>query len=353
MRRRGDWSFYTAAELAADDLLREVCGVEKAAGDILSRAGFDDAVRRLLSKLQSQAKGPDAAALKQAAQKLDVRWGELSEAQRNRVITAAADGLLKVPRVLVPKVTAVLRAQLGSVVAATREASADRHALDIAVNLSAQDGRVIAHAAAAQGNYITDQYGNRAIQFEQRARDLVSEGLEKGLGREEIGENLARNLVDPMLGRAASYWNNIASIHIARSRSYGMLASYEDAGIEEYTWVSVIDEATTEVCRFMNGKTFSTGKSMDRYRDVEASSDPYAVEDLQPFVKTGAKSDGTPFLYVDAGGSKRVIAQVDDPGYGTKGKVGDYSRAASTATLQSLGLTTPPLHGYCRSTLVP
>jgi hypothetical protein len=43
---------------------------------------------------------------------------------------------------------------------------------------------------------------------------------------------------------------------------------------------------------------------------------------------------------------------VDEPAVGLRDEVGRYSRALSPAQLEAAGVTVPPLHGRCRSTIV-
>ena len=484
MRRRSDdWRFLARGELAAEDLLAQTCGVSKAkvGPKILTRDGFDTVVRRLIGKLASATGPADERALRAAAKKLDRNWGTLGAAERNRVIKAAAAGLLEVPHVVAPKVAAILQGELADVVQAAKVATHEkwakgkpppiktaadvnrlgvknteflrepgsmrdmanvraayagatpaeaneiatgraparnsgkildpvkitidsgeahledgRHRLlaateagaieiravvasydadgnkirgepttlsiagepappmpTIAAEFSAADRRVVEFAAKSQGSYITDQYGQRAVAYEQRARDIVSAGMERGLGREDIARELGDKLTTPMLARSASYWDQVASIHVARARSYGQLAGYDDAGIERYVISASGDEVTCVICRCMNGKEFSTAASLARYRDVEASRDHYAVESLQPFVQVGRGPDGKQYLFADAGGKQHFIAEVLEDATGERDNDGRYGRQASETALQTAGVSAPPFHGRCRCLTEP
>jgi SPP1 gp7 family putative phage head morphogenesis protein len=209
-------------------------------------------------------------------------------------------------------------------------------------------------AASSQGSYVTDQYGQRATAYEQRARDIVADGLEKGLGRNDISDRLADELTDPMLGRSAVYWDQVASIHVARARSYGQIASYEEAGVERYQIDEAMDEVTCVICRLMNGKTFDVGSTLDRYKEIEESGDAYAVVTKQPFIKVGKTEDGNRFLYAEgAGGKTHFVAEILDDATGERDDAGSYGRQASEEKLQAVGCSQPPFHGRCRGLTVP
>ncbi len=320
---------------------------------VLSRRGFDDTVRRLVGKLTTITGPADAKAVRAAARALDRRWDVMPEEERNRVIRAAAEGLLEVPKVIVPKVDPVVREAIGTVVRASKEATAAAHGLLIGGSFTAQDERVVNFAATAQGSYITDQYGVRAAAYEQKARDIVSDGLAQGLGRDDISERLAAELTTPALARGAAYWDQVASIHVARARSYGQMAAYTDAGIQEFRISAALDEVTCVICRFMNAKTFDVSAAMDTYARVAASDDPYAVEDEQPFLRVGRTDDGERFLFASKRGTDHPIARVVSDATGERDETGRYSHAASSSTISAVGCSQPPFHGSCRCLTVP
>lgn len=345
---------YDAAIVAVDELLAR-CGykVTAKAVSILTRPGYDSAVRQLLRLISATASGPDQRAMKQAAAKLDADWGNMSPERRNAVIEAAAGSILKVPPIVVPGVQRVVAEQAAKVIEAARGDNAQAHQLKIAPSLTEADQRIADFAGRSQANYITDAYGQRAVAFEQRARDIVAHGLEAGWGTDDIGEALGRQLIEPGLRKADSYWHMVASVHTTRARSWGTLSSFQDAGIDGYTWSAVGDEATCDVCDFIDGKDFSTGDAVQRYLDVEDADDPTDVEDMQPWVQTGTDEDGGRYLFATVGDERHILARVTRSTEGEKDTRGTYSHAVSSQRLQSLGIDSPPAHGECRCLLIP
>jgi hypothetical protein len=353
LRRTKSWRFYARAEAAADDLLADVLGVEKAAGSILTHPGFEAVVRRLVGKI-SKVTGPaDLAALRKAAKALDRDWPNLAAAEREKIISAAAKGFLDVPKVVVPKVVATLQVSTADVVSTAKKATGDVHSLAVVPSLSTQDQRIVDFSAKSQGSYVTDAYGVRATDFEERARKIVSAGLEAGLGREDIAERLAADLTDPLLGRARAYWDQVASIHVARARTYGQMAAYTDAGVERYEIDAAKDEVTCVICYAMDGRTFSVETAMDAYARVEASDDPYSVEDEQPFIQVGTTDEGQRFLYARSDGMVHHIATILSDPSGERDGAGRYEHVASASKIEDVGCQQPPFHGRCRCLTVP
>lgn len=352
MRQRGDWLYLEEATAAADDLLGVFApeAVEKASNP-LSRGGFNGVVRRLAARIARDARGEDARAIRAAAKRLDRKWVGMRAVERAAAIRAAAAVLLKVPAIVIPKVTVTLLEANTAIVQTTKAAVSAAHELKLSGALNRIDQSIIDHAASSQGSYITDSYGVRAAAYEERARRIVSAGIEAGYDSATIGDQLSAALSGPMLGRAEAYWETVASIHAARARSYGMLASFGEASITAFQWHSTLDEATSEVCRFMHGRTFQVAQTLDRYRKV-ASGDEEVTE-AQPFLRQGRTDKGESVLFTESGGKRNIVGRVDEPGFGTKDKIGTYSRSASDAALQKLGVSSPPAHGRCRSTIDP
>nr|WP_228559855.1 MULTISPECIES: hypothetical protein [unclassified Myxococcus] len=53
------------------------------------------------------------------------------------------------------------------------------------------------------------------------------------------------------------YWEVVASSFIGPGRPFAQMSSYAEAGVRRYRIEAVLDEANTQVCRFLHGKTFA------------------------------------------------------------------------------------------------
>ncbi len=348
------WEVFADGATAAEELAADLgCPLEKRDPPILSTNGYEQVVRNLLRAISKITAGPDRTAMRKLAELLDRNWPDLTEATRKKVIASAARSLLGVPEIVIGPVQKTIAAKAIEVVRIAKRDTGRAFRLRIDPTFNVRDEKIIQAAAESQGNYITDRYKNRVASIEKRAHEIVSKGLERGLGRTDIGAELRSALLSPALRQSEAYWETLASIHIGRARSLGQIGGFEDAGIEEYEWESVLDEVTTDTCRFLNGKRFSVAKARAGFEAVEKSDDPKGIEKIQPWIRTGKTEDGAAVMFVDRGDKRTIVADIHESGVGTSDKIGKYSSKHDSAGLQSLGIGTPPAHPRCRSTILP
>jgi SPP1 gp7 family putative phage head morphogenesis protein len=336
---------------AAEDLLRDVFRVEKAL-DPLDQGDFMTIVRRLSRALRDVAVPAEDAALRHALERLDVDWPNLAPAARDQVVRAARQALRGVEDQVLPVVEQQFEAEAERVVGRTRRSTVRRFGLRIGADLTATDERIAKFVRESQGNFVRDEYGRRREDFSRKAKDIVTSGVERGLGRDDIVAELSGAMSRDAFDRTRDYWEIVSMVFTNRARTFTQVAAFEEAGIERYRFEAVLDEATSEVCRFMHGKVFTVGKAADRFREVERARDPELIREVQPFVQVGADREGNQVLFYERGDRRRAVAQVDEPGVGERDEVGRYSRALSPGQLEAAGVTVPPLHGRCRSTIV-
>ena len=347
-----DLHLVVRAREAADEILERYLRVRlNKAFDLGSARGFDRAVGKLASLLGASAADSDDAAVRAALGVLDVDWTGTTAGQRRtligRALEAAGRRTAAVPRA----VQAVFGDAATEVVQATRDAARRGQGLAIAADFNALDKRIVRHLASSQANYVRDEYGRRHEAFGERARQIVADGLEAGLGREDIARDLERAARDVIAGRGSFYWEVIAGSFVSRGRSFAQLSSYAEAGIDRYIIEAVLDEHTTEICRFLHGKTFSVDSGLRTFEQVEA--EPDLVKDITPWVREAIDPDtGRKVLFVERGDSRIPVAEVTRSAVGTRDDRGEFARGLSERDLANLGISFPPYHGLCRSTTV-
>ena len=183
------------------------------------------------------------------------------------------------------------------------------------------------------------------------ARQIVSDGLEAGLGREDLARDLETAARDIIAGRGSFYWETVAGAFVSNGRSFAQLSAYAEAGIDRYIIEAVLDERTTEICRFLDGKTFTVATGLQTFEQVEA--EPDRISEVAPWVREAIDPDtGRKVLFVERGDSRVPLAEVTRSAVGTRDDRGDFSRALSERDLESLGISFPPYHGLCRSSTV-
>jgi SPP1 gp7 family putative phage head morphogenesis protein len=319
--------------------------------DLGTPRGFDRAVAELAAKLRRVAALPESDAVREALAVLDVDWRRTTPAQRHRLMTTALDAARRRTAIVPDRIVATLGEAADEVVAATRDHARRAQGLSIAASFNALDRRIIQHVVASEANYVRDEYGRRQEAFSQEARRIVTEGLEAGLGRDDIAQALERAAGNVLEGQRSFYWDVVASSFIGRGRSYAQLSAYEEAGVERYRFEAVLDERTTEICRFMHGRTFEVRHGLELFARVE--SEPARLIELAPWVREATdRETGRKLLYVNRGGERESVALVTRSAMGTRDDVGDFDRGRSTEELVGLGLILPPVHALCRSVSV-
>jgi len=342
-----------ARGVGAANVLLRYYGIDvRKALDPLNERDFDVIIFRLGKDL-NKAGLPEEVALRKAIDQLDVDWATLTPAGRNRIIDAAQRTVAGSVTKVLPRANNVLEVESKMIVGETRKSVKRTYDFNIATQTTALDKRIADFAATSQSNFITNSLGDRSEVFSAQARGIVANGLEQGLGRDDIAERMEKKLLPDSLARKRSYWPVVSGSFSNRARTFGQLSSYTDAGISQYVFESVLDEATTDVCRFMHGKRFSVSSGLSKLTEVEELEDPAAVKDSQPWARTRVLDGGGQEIQYKSGGQSFRVATIDRSAVGRSNAIGSFSNGLSGSQLQSAGITMPPLHGLCRSTVVP
>jgi ADP-ribose pyrophosphatase YjhB (NUDIX family) len=346
------------ARKAADDLVAFAFGepVAKVKKSIATPQGFDAVVLATLEAIKGEVAGTEAEAMKAFLAGLEKDWPTMKAAARTKAVNKAAHTWLEITRHGTPPAVGKVLATKGlDVVAATKKAVKAKHKLAIEPSLSLVDQKAVEYLAQSQVNFVTLASGKKHDYLSGIARGIVADGLSKGHDSATIGASLKKDLI--AVGKSDNYWRMLAGVFVARARTWSTLSSFSEAGITTFQYEAVLDEVTSDVCRYMHGKTFRVGMAVSRFMTAEQSPDPEDVKDLQPWVsvaRTG--NDANPkekALFFKQGGTKNAIALVRESGVGKKDAVGRYQPIMSDEKLQAAGIATPPLHGGCRSTIVP
>lgn len=338
---------------AGDEILSGFFGSPVTKADPLTRPGFDSFVLNMLDDLQEIADPVEQAGMKAMVSTLQRQWGGLSAQEQKKAIDSAAKEYLGITRELGTKVGPVLKDHAEAVSLATKMSNATRFKLNIEPNLDIADHDAVTFATYSTGNYIRNAQGVHVARYSKIARDIVAKGVEDGLDYHAIGAQLSETLNATSAARSDAYWKMIASTFIARSRTYSTLRSFDEAGITAYQFESVLDERTSHVCRFMHGRVFPVAKALGKFAAASNLDDPLDLPDVMPWPGVGKTDEGDLAIFVKQGGSRKFLAQITESGMGQKDNPGKYAHAASNESIADIGCSQPPLHGHCRSTLIP
>jgi SPP1 gp7 family putative phage head morphogenesis protein len=321
--------------------------------DLSTPRGFDAAVARLGAEFRRYASAPETEAVRQALAILDVDWRATTPAQRSGLVRRALATAGRLSATVPARIEAPLGRAATAVVRATRSDSRRRQGLAIAADLNAVDHRAVAYVVRANALFVRDEYGRRVESFGAQARRIVARGLKQGLGRDDIAEDLAEAADAALITRARPYWDVVAASFIGEGRSLSQISSYAEAGIDRYVLLAVLDEHTTDTCRFLDGKVLQTVDAVRTFDRLDASEDPLVIKRERPWVREKIGDDGKRHLVVDRDGDVSLLAVVERSGLGARDDRGAYSRALSGRELAPAGIGFPPFHGFCRTTTVP
>ncbi len=319
----------------------------------LSRSGFDRLVLRLRRALTRASSPSEKRAASRALRLLDRDWAALSPLARRNAIRAAQGAIESLPAAVVTATKPVFSRWASLVVVQTREFVRRTLRLDVPRKLRDIDERVVRFVRESPTNFVTNQYRQRVAALGPRVRGLVATGLERGLARDEINQMLLEDMTFHLAGRSKSYWDVTSHVFVNRGRTLSQLSIYEENEIRQFEFRAVLDYRTSDICRLMHGRVWSVGAELDRFKETQQLREPEAIRDAAPFVRRGKDAEGRPGLFVEREGRRQQLARIEESAVGQEGRRGRFSGIVSDATLQRWGVVVPPLHGRCRSTIVP
>lgn len=340
----------SAAEEIAARLLR--VDVAKAL-DPLRPRDFVVILERIARRVNTAVVGEEAKAMAAALDALDVRWASMSETQVSKIVKGANEILRnKLVASVPPALNGVLEIEGPPLVARTRASAVKRYGLSIGADLSTRDKKAEKNVRKLTVNYVRDEMGVRSEQVSESARVIVERGLRRGHDSITIGRRLRAEL-GAQVSKGRGYWRMVANSFGGHARSFTQIGALTDARFEEWMFDAVLDEATSDICRYFHGRTFpmaAAAKHVQRVTDLE---DPEDVSEVSPWVRQGTDDDGNSYLFVRRGERQHRIAGIRRSGIGAIDDTGDFDEIEGTAGLMRLGTMMPPLHGNCRSNVVP
>lgn len=349
-------AYYRAGVEAADDLLEHVFRVrlDKAINPLLDR-DFLVMARRLADELHAAAKYAETAAIDDAIGKIRATQarGQGRAVASIEDTEAAVKVIAEVGAKIGPAVSAVLAKAAEDVITATKRGVIKQYKYSIDAAFTVKDERVAKRIVSSQEFFVRDSYGRRAEQASKLARDVIARGADQGLGPRELGKEL-QTALGSLADRSEAYYRMAAGVFVNKARSYAALSGYADAGIETFKFEAVMDEVTSLVCRYMHGRTFKVQHALNHFDTVAELDDPEDVKTASPWLAEGVSDEGTPVLYYkDASGDRVHVATVTSDASGKRDDRGSFNSHLDDDELSAAGIMTPPIHGNCRSTVVP
>lgn len=158
---------------------------------------------------------------------------------------------------------------------------------------------------------------NKHLEHDERIK-ATAQALKEGLGK--------------LPNQTDRYWRTFAANGLNNARTYALLNEYDSAeNVIAYRIISIKDSKTTNICRTLHGRVFPIKKALKKLNQFFNATSLSEVSAISPMVQ-GNQSTG--FYYPD--GEKRV--DVDPQNY---------------SKLVSSGISFPPFHHNCRTTIKP
>lgn len=221
----------------------------------------------------------------------------------------------------------------------------------ISSTLSQVDAAAANAVGEQSGLFIRNELGREMTSLTAHGRSIVEQGLRDGLGREAIAADLRSQIPGMWRKYGENYSRVVASNAMVRSRSISQAGAYRDAGVERFEVVAMLDERTTEYCRYMNGQIITVGKASKINDAAAAARSVDELREANPFMRTVWDDElrqrkiqtttGVDIAYIDRSGA----GILDDPGEHTPILSGDQLPAGA-----NIGF--PPYHMSCRTTTV-
>jgi hypothetical protein len=305
-------------------------------------------IARLSARLEIIAGSEAAHMTVEAMEWLDWSWHDGGTETQWKRTEAGLRGVFSTPRqrMILAQRIALTRSTAGTVRrtgAAMSRMPGIRNTLGAALRLP--DRRIAERLSQHHGFFVRDRYGAISQPLAARVRPFIENGLNQGMGREQIAGQIGRHMRGAL--RMPNYWRTVAGNASVRARSYAAGATMRTAGITHYRITAILDEATTETCLMLHDKLMPVDGAMALQDRLVNDPNPEGVYWHTPFV-----SDTGDELAVDfPDGTRNVIAQVATPGAGT-GAPGTYRNVLSGSQMVSTAVGFPPYHHNCRTSIV-
>ena len=340
----------------AEELLERI-GIRKADPvDPTTPAGFTQTVAAFAEELNRTGGKVASSFMSGLMDRIDVDWKKATD-QRVKELT---DAINTASTIAAGDAWVGMRGTIyttdANVKDTTRQSMINAYNMSLGTSLSLRDAFAADHSLYHQAHYVRDFYTREvATGLSRNARQIVGQGISDGLGRTAIGAQLQSQLGGSLNGWTRNYFNTAASAMVGRSRTYSALVTMRDSGVTLYIITAVLDERTTETCRYLDGKVLNVEQGVRSFELVAAAENPRAVEYLQPWyrektIKTGPDA-GKLGLYLRQQDGQKLAAIVERSARGVRDGRGEY-RPAGRGDLQNAE-GPPPYHGLCRTIVIP
>ncbi len=123
--------------------------------------------------------------------------------------------------------------------------------------------------------------------------ETVGEGMQLGLGRDEIGK-LLKDFFREYPGvpiKPDSYWSGLAGTAMNRSRVFGEVSGFREVGIQELQIIAMGDERTCPICEQLDRKIIPVYRAANQVQRMIAAENPEDVKAIAPWLTANELAD--------------------------------------------------------------
>ena len=196
------------------------------------------------------------------------------------------------------------------------------------------DRVAIARVNTYQHIFIGDHYNDKVTkQVSKIIRDTIAET--EVLDAKVIARKLKKLM--PGYAKQKGYYETVTSQVLNNARSYSSMRFYDDAGIDRYQVLAILDEVTSSICKTMDGTILEVKKTLKNFRRYDDCKTKEEVKDVNPWMTMKKDGDDEMVYFKD-----KLI-----------GTNGEMAGGLTGPDLQAMGVNACPYHAKCRSTVVP
>jgi len=196
------------------------------------------------------------------------------------------------------------------------------------VTTSFRDASQIANLSRSQMLFFSKHFD---ADISLKARDIVVGVIKDNVKTPEKVRGILSTKLGKVIDQSESYFEVFTTNALNTARSFANLRTFQKMGVTKFMIEAVIDSRTSDICLDLDQKTFFVQTGINQ---MEKMANATSVEDIQntsPWIHQG--EDG---YYIERNGS-----QVN------------FNENVSSSFLSGIGVTFPPYHARCRSTVVP
>jgi SPP1 gp7 family putative phage head morphogenesis protein len=164
--------------------------------------------------------------------------------------------------------------------------------------------------------FIGDQYKGKVP---RRVEKIIQETIKKNKGvmsRQQIAKELEKQMPKHLAQK--NYFQIVAGQVLNVSRSYSHCRFYQEAQIDNYEVLAIIDRVTSSQCRYMDGTVLSVERTLKKFEEYDDAKSVDDIKAVNPWIKLTGE-----ILSV---GGKALTPDLTGP------------------DLQDMGLNAPPFH---------